>query len=228
MKNFRHIYALPIAFLLISSCQNGPPKEEGDFKASELVELVLLDPSLKLDIRYATTNNFLNRAVYKEPRAFLQRPAAEAVVRANKELHSIGFGLLVFDGYRPWNVTKVFWDETVDEKRAFVADPSKGSRHNRGCAVDLSLYDLSTGLQVPMPSDYDEMNETAHPSYSGGNEKERQMRDLLIATMETQGFNVYENEWWHFDFQGWEEYRIENIPFSEIHPNPNIKIIDTP
>jgi D-alanyl-D-alanine dipeptidase len=176
----------------------------------------MIDSTFKLDIRYATDNNLVGRAVYKEARAFLQRPAAEALVKVNKELRELGYGLLIFDGYRPWRVTKLFWDITPEEKRIFVADPSKGSRHNRGCAVDLSLFDLKTGREIEMPGVYDEMTERSYPDYSGGTELQRKMRDLLRAKMESNGFTVYEYEWWHFDYKDWKSYRIENISFSDI------------
>src|SRR5437762_5194619 len=147
---------LTVAALLFLALpfQDGPPKEPGPFRTPELVELVHLDPTIKLDIRYATPRNLAGRAVYAEARAFLQRPAAEALVRAHRALAAHGFGLLVFDGYRPWRVTKLFWDVTPPEKHEFVADPAKGSKHNRGCAVDLSMYDLRTGREVEMPSAY--------------------------------------------------------------------------
>jgi D-alanyl-D-alanine dipeptidase len=201
---------------LLLSCASKPPFEKGIFKTSDLVELTAVDPTLKLDIRYATRNNFVGKPVYTEARAFLQRPAAQAVAKVNAELEPLGYGLLIFDGYRPWSVTKLFWDITPEDKKNFVADPKKGSRHNRGCAVDLTLYELATGQQVVMTSDYDEMNENAYPDYIGGTEKQRELRDLLREKMEANGFKVYKYEWWHFDFQGWEAYRIENIPFSEV------------
>ena len=115
----------------------------------------MLDPSIRLDVRYATTDNFVGRAVYPEARVFLQRPAAEALIRAHHRLSESGYGLLVFDGYRPWSVTKLFWDSVGEDKRPFLADPAQGSRHNRGCAVDLSLYDLTSGKEVVMTSAYD-------------------------------------------------------------------------
>lgn len=193
----------------------GPPREPGPFSRPDLVEIVRLDPSLRLDIRYATANNFLGRPVYAEARAFLQRPAAEALRRANRRLRRRGYGLLIFDGYRPWSVTKIFWDATPEAKRAFVADPRLGSRHNRGCAVDLTLFDLKTGRPLPMPSDYDDFSERAHPSYQGGTIEERRNRELLRAVMESEGFTVYENEWWHFDYKGWKSYAILNLSFEE-------------
>jgi D-alanyl-D-alanine dipeptidase len=193
-----------------------PPEEAGTLRAPDLVELKRLDSSIKLDIRYATANNFTGRAVYTEPRAFLQRPAAEALVRVSRALRKKGYGLAVFDGYRPWSVTKLFWDVTPADKKQFVADPSKGSRHNRGCAVDLTLYDLKTGREVSMPGDYDEMSERSHISYAGGTEEQRRLRDLLRAAMEAEGFAVYEAEWWHYDYKDWRQYPILNVSFSEI------------
>lgn len=199
-----------------AGAQAGPPREKGVFRKPDLVELVALDPTIKLDIRYATANNFVGRPVYTEARAFLQRPAAEALVRAHRGLAEKGYGLLVFDGYRPWSVTKLFWDVTPRSKREFVANPKEGSKHNRGCAVDLSLYDLRTGGEVQMPSAYDEMSPRAYPSYAGGTADERQRRDLLRAAMEAQGFTVEPNEWWHFNCKEWREYPIQDVPFREI------------
>lgn len=193
-----------------------PPKETGTFRKPDLVELVKLDRTIKLDIRYATSNNFLGRPVYTEARAFLQRPAAEALVRANKVLRKNGYGLIIHDGYRPWSVTKIFWDATPEDKKQFVADPAQGSRHNRGCAVDLSLFDLKTGKEVVMPSSYDEMTERSHINYARGAAEATRLRDMLRVAMEAEGFAVYEPEWWHYDYKDWKEYPILNIPFSEI------------
>jgi zinc D-Ala-D-Ala dipeptidase len=193
-----------------------PPKETGTFRKPDLVELIKLDRSIKLDIRYATSNNFLGRPVYQEARAFLQRPAAEALVRANKVLRVNGYGLIIHDGYRPWSVTKIFWDATPADKKEFVADPAQGSRHNRGCAVDLSLFDLKTGNEVVMPSGYDEMTERSHINYDGGTPEATRLRDMLRVAMESVGFAVYEPEWWHYDYKDWKEYPILNLGFSEI------------
>jgi zinc D-Ala-D-Ala dipeptidase len=196
--------------------QDAPPKEPGPFRASDLVELVTLDSTIKLDIRYATPNNLAGRAVYPEARAFLQRPAADALVRTHRALAARGYGLLVFDGYRPWRVTKLFWDVTPTDKREFVADPAKGSKHNRGCAVDLSLYDLKTGREVEMPSAYDEMSGRAYPTYEGGSLQARERRDILRAAMEKEGFSVEPNEWWHFNYQDWTQYPILDLAFADI------------
>jgi len=213
----RRLAVVLVASVLAGGARaEGPPKEAGAFRAPDLVELTGVDPTIKLDVRYATPNNLVGRPVYAEARAFLERPAAEALVRAGHALREKGYGLLVFDGYRPWRVTKIFWDITPPEKRTFVADPAKGSKHNRGCAVDLSLYDLRTGKEVEMPSVYDEMSERAYPTYAGGTTAQREARDALRTAMEHEGFFVYPYEWWHFDYKDWRRYPIQDVPFSEI------------
>ncbi len=196
-----------------------PPAETGDFRKADLVELAKLDPKIKLDIRYATTNNFLSTPVYSQPRAFMQRPAAEALLRAHKKLMEMGYGLLIHDAYRPWYVTKIFWDATPDDKKIFVADPSQGSRHNRGCAVDLSLYDLATGKPIEMVGVYDEMSERSYPGYPGGTSLQRWHRELLRRVMENEGFLVYSFEWWHFDYADWRKYPILNLTFEQLATN---------
>jgi D-alanyl-D-alanine dipeptidase len=195
-----------------------PPVQNAALHKPDLVELALLDSTIKLDIRYASANNFLSTPLYSEARAFMQRPAAEAVVRANRFLKPYGYGLLIHDAYRPWYVTKIFWDATPDDKKIFVADPSEGSRHNRGCAVDLSLYDLATGRPVEMVGVYDEMSERSYPGYVGGTSLQRWHRELLRTAMEREGFGVYTFEWWHFDYKDWREYPILNLTFNQISP----------
>jgi len=211
--------ALLLAAVLASGCaraQAGPPREPGRFREPDLVELTALDPGIKLDIRYATDRNFVGRPVYPEARAFLQRPAAEALVRAHRALARDGYGVLVFDGYRPWSITRLFWEVTPRDKRAFVADPRKGSKHNRGCAVDMSLYDLATGHEAAMPSAYDEMSPRAYPDYPGGTAEQRARRDRLRAAMEREGFTVEPNEWWHFNYKDWRQYPILDVAFSQL------------
>jgi|ERR1051326_2196841 D-alanyl-D-alanine dipeptidase len=210
----------PVKDLLREAFLAQPPKESGEFRSPDLVELNKLDPSIKLDIRYATTNNFLGTIFYTQARAFMQRPAAEAVVRVNRKLRALGYGLLVHDAYRPWFVTKVFWDATPVDKHVFVADPAKGSRHNRGCAVDLTLYDLKSGRPIEMVSTYDETTDRAYPNYPGGTSLQRWHRELLRRVMESEGFTVYEAEWWHFDYKDWQQYPITNIPFEKIGARP--------
>ena len=198
------------------AARQGPPADPKATRAADLVELVKLDPSIKLEIRYATTNNFVGKAVYPEARAFLQRPAAEALVAAHRELAASGYGLLIHDGYRPWAITKLFWEVTPPALREFVADPASGSKHNRGAAVDLTMYDRAFGRAVVMPSGYDEMTRRAYPDYRGGAPDARGRRDLLRAVMERHGFTVEPNEWWHFNYRDWQLYPILDIPFSAI------------
>lgn len=215
-QTFRITPVRPIEELRREALAATPPDEEGDFREPELVDLATLDETLRFDIRYATTNNFMGAVFYDEPRAFLQRPAAEALLRAHRRLREEGLGLMVFDAYRPWFVTWMFFHATPAEQKEFVADPAGGSRHNRGAAVDVTLYDLATGQPLPMPSGYDEFTPRAYPDYSGGTAEERQNRDRLRRVMETEGFSVYPAEWWHFDYRDWRRYPIMNATFDEI------------
>jgi D-alanyl-D-alanine dipeptidase len=206
----------PVEQLRKEALASKPPVEAGNFLPADMVELNKLDPTIKLDIRYATSKNFLGSPLYLQPRAYMQRPAAEAVVRASQALHKLGYGLLIHDSYRPWYVTKMFWDGTPDDKKIFVADPSQGSRHNRGCAVDLTLYNLETGQPIVMTGGYDEMSERSYPFYPGGTSLQRWHRHLLREAMEQEGFTVYEFEWWHFDYKDYRHYAISNLTFEDL------------
>ena len=215
-ETFKITPVRPIDDLRAEALSAAPPTEIGDFRDSDLVDLKSLDPTIQLDIRYATTNNFTGAIFYKQPRAFLQRPAAEAVVRAHQRLRKYGLGLLIHDAYRPWHVTKMFWDATPNNLKDFVANPQRGSRHNRGCAVDLTLFDLKTGQPIQMVAGYDEFSPRSFPLYPGGTSRQRWYRQLLRRTMESEDFTVYEYEWWHFDFRDWKKYRIGNQTFEEL------------
>ena len=208
--------ARPVAELLRADRTLTPPAESGAFLAADLVEPAGLDSTIHLDIRYATTNNFLGNIFYSSPHAFLQRPAALALVAAARALRPLGYGLLIHDAYRPWYVTRVFWDATPVASRWLVADPSKGSKHNRGAAVDITLYDLKTGAPVEMPSTYDEATPRAYADFLGGTSLQRWHRALLRRALEREGFTVNPSEWWHFDFRGWERYPILNVPFEQL------------
>jgi D-alanyl-D-alanine dipeptidase len=206
----------PVAELLRVDRTLTPPAESGAFLAPDLVEPVTLDSSIHLDVRYATTNNFLSSVFYASPRAFLQRPAAMALVRASRVLRPLGYGLLIHDAYRPWYVTKVFWDATPPASHWLVADPASGSKHNRGAAVDITLYDLKTRAPVAMPSTYDEATPRAYADFPGGTSLQRWHRALLRQTLEREGFTANPSEWWHFDFHGWQQYPILNIAFEAL------------
>ncbi|CAL1240528.1 D-alanyl-D-alanine dipeptidase (modular protein) [Candidatus Methylocalor cossyra] len=197
---------------LLGGCRAVPPAPV------ELVELSALDPTLHFDIRYATAHNFTGRPLYAQARAFLQRPAAEALVRAHRALCQQGYGLVVYDAYRPWSVTRALWDaaSSAARREGFVADPAVGSKHNRGCAVDVGLYALATGQEVPMPSGYDEFSERAKPTYPGGTAAARAARDTLRRALEAEGFTVSDQEWWHFDYRDWPRYPVLDVPFEAL------------
>ena len=192
-----------------------PIEDSLEDKSDELVDIYNLDSSVKLDIRYATKNNFMQTEFYTEPRAFLISDAAKMLIKAHQELGNYGYGIVIYDAYRPWFVTKMFWEATPDSLKNFVADPSSGSVHNRGCAVDIGLYNIKNGKIIQMISGYDEFTERAYPSYVGGTKKERENRNLLITIMKKYGFQVYKYEWWHFDFKLCNN-KIMNLEFNEI------------
>jgi D-alanyl-D-alanine dipeptidase/kynurenine formamidase len=204
---------LLILLAAIANAGDGPPIDRAATRAPALVDVVALDPTVVLDIRYATKNNVTGRVLYPSAHALLERPAAEALVRVHRELAGDGLGLVVLDAYRPWRVTKALWDATPPDRREFVADPARGSRHNRGAAVDVTLFDRATGTPLPMPSGYDDFSERAHPTYAGGDANARRNRDLLRAAMEREGFFVHPSEWWHFDYKDWAEYPVLDVPF---------------
>jgi CubicO group peptidase (beta-lactamase class C family)/D-alanyl-D-alanine dipeptidase len=215
-ETFTVVPLRPVDELRPAALAARPPAESSDLRKSDLVELTTLDPTIRLDIRYATDNNFLASRMYTQARAFMQRPAAEALVRVHKKLEEQGFGLLIHDAYRPWSVTKLFYDATPEESRGFVANPRSGSKHNRGCAVDLTLFDRATGAAIPMVAGYDEFSDRAAAFYPGGTSRQRWHRAVLRRAMESEGFDVISNEWWHFDFKDWRSYGIQNIPFDSI------------
>jgi D-alanyl-D-alanine dipeptidase len=193
-----------------------PPMETNRPRPHDLVPLSSVDPGNRFDIRYATTNNFMGIPLYERAGAYMQRPAAEALGRVQRALAAKGYGLLIHDAYRPWFVTKMFWDATPPEGKVFVADPAEGSRHNRGCAVDLTLYDLKTGKTVEMTGRYDEMSKRSYADYPGGTSRQRFLRELLRGEMEKQGFSVYPEEWWHFDYKDWDQYPIGDVTFTQL------------
>ncbi len=225
----RRDVALGLAVLPLASCkQAGPDKDVAFQPASKhgeklayddpkhLVELTKLDPSIRLDMRYATKNNFTGHILYEEARAFLTIAAAQALVRAHNAAKVDGFGLTIFDAYRPWRITKKLWDATPRAKRNYVANPKRGSKHNRGCAVDLSLNDLRTGVLVEMPSGFDDFSEKAHRDYMDAGDIANANRTRLQRYLEAEGFVGLSNEWWHFDYANWRDYPVLDVPFSQI------------
>jgi D-alanyl-D-alanine dipeptidase len=181
---------------------------------NELVEISKVIPEIKLDIRYATADNFAKQAVYSEARAFARMPVVKALSAVQAELKQKGLGLKIFDAYRPYSVTVKFFE--VAENKNFVANPKTGSRHNRGCAIDLTLIKLRTGKELRMPTAYDSFAPQASADYNDLPEKIKNNRTLLINIMEKHGFKVLDNEWWHFDYKNWKEFDLMDIPFNQL------------
>lgn len=206
----------PLDRLIAEAKAATPPAQPRTRSAPDLVDLIALDATIHLDLRYATSDNFLHTPLYGAARAFLQRPAAEALARVSAALRPFGFGLRIQDAYRPWWVTKVLWEATDPANRAFVANPARGSVHNRGCAVDLDLYRLADGSPASMPSAYDEMSPRSHVDFAGGDAESRRHRDLLRSAMEREGFKVLKEEWWHFEHVSGADYPVLNLPLEAI------------
>lgn len=183
--------------------------------AASLVDIHSINPNIVLDIRYATTNNFLEQQLYPVAKCALRKEVAEQLSKVQNDLEEIGLGLKVFDCYRPLSVTKQMWEVLPDSR--YVANPAKGSRHNRGAAVDVSLVDLKTGIELEMPTDYDDFSQKAWRNYEGNEPQVKRNSDLLASMMKKHGFEPLITEWWHFDFEGWEKFSVldislENIP----------------
>ena len=179
-----------------------------------LVDLKEAIPGIKLDIRYATADNFTRKPVYTSAHAFLRKPAVEALGNVQTELASKGLAIKVFDAYRPYAATLLFWDLVKDT--LFVASPATGSRHNRGCAVDLTLIDLTSGNELEMPTAYDAFTRKAGAYYDSITPAARINRGILIDLMKKNGFKVLDSEWWHFDYQGWDRYQLMDLSFEEL------------
>lgn len=176
-----------------------------------LVNLSTFIPAIVLDIKYATDQNFMKQVMYKRAAAFLRRPAAEALQKVQSALRKQGLGLIIYDAYRPYSVTVAFYEKAKDT--VFVASPWRGSRHNRGCAVDVGIIDLRTGKALEMPTSFDSFTAEAHAEFKQLPAPVIQNRELLKSLMVQHGFLVYPDEWWHFDYQGWADYGLLDIPF---------------
>jgi D-alanyl-D-alanine dipeptidase len=184
----------------------------------QIVYLPDIIPGIKLDIRYATANNLMRKPMYKTPAAFLRLPAAQALLAAEQDLKRLGYGLKIYDGYRPYRVTVAFYEAYHDT--TFVASPYTGSRHNRGCAVDLTLIDLKSGKELFMPTPYDAFTKQASATWTDGISTEAiANRKTLQDVMLKHGFVIYPAEWWHFDFAGYQHYPITDITFEDLLAN---------
>jgi len=229
-KNMKfNLLTLFLFITLAASAQNKPLPEKklvvvnsyNQYLASiktnpdnQLIEIKKAIPNINLDIRYATKNNFMQQVMYKQARAFARKPVIEALKKIQKELNKKGYGLKIFDGYRPYAITVEFYKKASDKN--FVANPAKGSKHNRGCAVDLTLVNLKTGKELVMPTPYDSFSAAAAAKYQNVSPEARKNRDFLIAIMGKYQMNVLENEWWHYDFSDWKNYNLMDIPFEKL------------
>jgi zinc D-Ala-D-Ala dipeptidase len=185
----------------------------------ELIELYRFVPGIVLDIRYATENNFTGERIYTLAKAYARRPVAEALQKVQQDLKRMGLGIKIFDAYRPYKATVKFYE--VYKDTTYVASPYRGSRHNRGCAIDLTLIDLKTGKDLKMPTEYDSFRKEAWPSTKIKDHEATANRELLIKSMEKHGFRVNSSEWWHFDFIGYRKYEILDIDFEELEAGEN-------
>jgi len=210
-----------VAALAICSCQSpktavqahGPTSSVEQAPGDELVDVERVIPGIVLDIRYATTNNFTGQKLYPVARCCLRREAAENLKAVQDELRGMGLALKIFDGYRPLSVQKKMW--IVYPHPGFVADPAKGSRHNRGAAVDLTLIRLD-GAELPMPTPFDDFTPRAHRDFMDLPPEVIHNRELLERVMSEHNFRGLDTEWWHFDFRGWRKYGILDIDYSQI------------
>ena len=179
--------------------------------ANSFVNIAKAIPTIKLDLKYATKDNFIKEAVYKYAVAYARKPVVAALKKVQEDLKKQGKGILIYDAYRPYSITEYFYKKVKDER--YAANPKNGSRHNRGCAVDVTLIDLKTEKELQMPTKFDAFTTKAHVAYTNLPEEVLNNRYLLISTMEKYGFKVYPTEWWHFDYKGWENFDIIDIPF---------------
>lgn len=194
--------------LYIESCRPSPDKQ--------MIELKSLIPDIQYDLRYASSNNFTHRPLYPTTtrKTFMRKPAAIALASAQEELRKKGFGILVFDAYRPYGVTEQFWELIHDER--YVANPAKGSGHNRGLAIDLTLIDLRTSTELAMGTGFDNFTDTAHATFTQLPQQILQNRQLLSKTMMKNGFEPFATEWWHFAWPNNQGYEVLDLSFDQL------------
>jgi zinc D-Ala-D-Ala dipeptidase len=183
----------------------------------KMVELKTIMPDIQYDLRYATTNNFMHQRVYKNGRnTFLRLVVARALARVQHDLNEKNLSLKIWDAYRPFSVTEKMWALIKDER--YVADPKKGSGHNRGIAVDLTIVDRTTGKELDMGTGFDNFTDSAHQDFKDLPAEILNNRTLLKTVMEKYGFVALETEWWHFFWKdpGFELLDIDPKKFKKI------------
>lgn len=186
-------------------------KDDADNAMADIEEVI---DGIALDIRYATANNFTHEVIYTAPKAYARKPVADALKEVEDSLAKHNIGLKIYDAYRPYAATVKFFEVYPDTN--FVANPRYGSRHNRGCAVDITLIELATGNEIPMPTDFDDFSERAHPDYADLPDTVLANRAFLFGIMSHFGFSHYPTEWWHFDYNGWESFKLMDLSFDEL------------
>ncbi|TGK50047.1 D-alanyl-D-alanine dipeptidase [Leptospira kanakyensis] len=180
----------------------------------ELINLEKKIPEILLDIKYATPDNFTKQVIYKEAKAFARKPVAEALRKANLEFLQLGYSIKIFDAYRPYRATVKFFEIVGDTR--YVASPKTGSRHNKGCAIDLTLVDQKTKKELPMPTEYDSFRKEAWAESTVTDPEILKSRTILISTLKQYGFRVNKTEWWHYDFLECSGFEVLDIPFEEL------------
>ncbi len=182
-----------------------------------LVRIRSAVPNAKFDLRYAGSNNIFGVSLFETTEAFAEAETASALKKASDKLATEGFGLLVWEGYRPWYVSKLASDLLPKEKKGMLPLPENGEDRNTGRTVDVSLYNLLTGESVNMISDFDEVSVRQFPGFTGGTKRQRYLRDLLAAVMKECGFTQGKEEWWHFTFGDTGGWQHLNIPYGQIN-----------
>lgn len=198
-----------VILAVLCGCSNPQPED--------LIDIREVLPDVRLDIRYATSNNFTKEVLYPEPRCILRREVAEALVKVQASLQRLNMELVIYDCYRPLSVQRKMWEIVPDEN--FVANPEKGSRHNRGAAVGVGLFD-NYGKRVKMPTEFDDFTEKAHHNNIDLPSEVLVSRQNLRTAMENNGFAALPSEWWHYDYLGWQRYSVLDVPFSQV-PGPS-------
>jgi zinc D-Ala-D-Ala dipeptidase len=188
-------------------------KEDSNYLMVDLKELI---PDIRYELLYGTTSNFTGTQLYKDTETmFLRLPVAKALREVQNELHRLGYGLKIYDAYRPYRVTKKMWELVKDER--YVANPAKGSGHNRGLAIDLTIIDSRSGKELDMGTGFDNFTDTAHHSFKHLSADVMKNRALLRTTMEKYGFKALETEWWHYSWPNDKSYDVLDIDFKRLN-----------
>jgi D-alanyl-D-alanine dipeptidase len=217
---FRFTPVRPLDEAIRSARTASPPAEPAPPLASDLVDVARLDPTIRVDLRYADDDNEVGRTMLEASRALLQRPAAEALVRAHRSLAKQGYGIVVLDAYHPWWITKAVWEAAPADVRRVLSNPAEGSGYNRGTTVDVGLFRLSDGATCELPSAYNEMSVRAYTDFPGGTSEQRWCRDLLLEAMETEDFTSLRSQWWRFDWPEGRKFPILNIELDKATTSP--------